>query len=113
RLSVKREDVNREKDSDAVDTHASRITFHVSDTGIGMTPEQLTKLFQAFSQADASTSRKFGGTGLGLAISLKFCQMMRGDITVASEAGKGSTFTVTLPAVVPDAASHTHSFIKD
>ena len=79
-----------------------RILFHVSDTGIGMTPEQLARLFQAFMQADASTSRKFGGTGLGLAISRKFCQMMGGDITVQSEHGKGSTFTVTLPAQVKD-----------
>ena len=74
--------------------------FTVSDTGIGMTPEQLGKLFQAFSQADASTTRKFGGTGLGLAISRKFCQMMGGDITVASEPGKGTSFTMQLPAVV-------------
>ncbi|MCW5554051.1 MAG: response regulator [Verrucomicrobiae bacterium] len=80
--------------------HASRITFQVSDTGIGMTPEQLNKLFQAFTQADSSTSRKYGGTGLGLAISRKFCQMMGGDITVQSESGKGSTFTVTLPSSV-------------
>ncbi len=82
--------------------HASRITFKVSDTGIGMTPEQLSKLFQAFTQADASTSRKYGGTGLGLAISRKFCQMMGGDITVTSEHGKGSTFTVVLPAQVKE-----------
>ena len=75
----------------------STFNFIVTDTGIGMTPEQLAKLFQAFTQADASTSRKFGGTGLGLAISRKFCQMMGGDITVQSEHGKGSTFTVTLP----------------
>jgi signal transduction histidine kinase/CheY-like chemotaxis protein len=74
------------------------ISFSVSDSGIGMTPEQMGKLFQAFSQADASTTRKFGGTGLGLAISRKFCQLMGGDITVQSEFGKGSTFTARLPA---------------
>jgi signal transduction histidine kinase len=62
-----------------------------------MTPEQLAKLFQAFTQAEASTAKKYGGTGLGLALSRKFCQMMGGDITVASEAGKGSCFTVVLP----------------
>jgi CheY-like chemotaxis protein len=70
----------------------------VSDTGIGMTPEQQTKLFQEFSQADASTARQYGGTGLGLAITRKLAQMMGGDVTVASEAGKGSVFTVRLPA---------------
>jgi signal transduction histidine kinase len=77
-----------------------RSSFRVTDNGIGMTPEQLGRLFQAFSQADASTSKKYGGTGLGLAISRKFCQMMGGDLTVESELGKGSTFTVMLPAVV-------------
>ena len=73
------------------------ITLAVADTGIGMTPEQKGRLFQEFSQVDASTTRKYGGTGLGLAISKRFCQMMGGDITVESEPGRGSTFTIRLP----------------
>jgi signal transduction histidine kinase/DNA-binding response OmpR family regulator/HAMP domain-containing protein len=76
------------------------ITMAVSDTGIGMTPEQVAKLFRDFSQADSSTTRKYGGTGLGLAISRRFCQMLGGDITVESEPGRGSTFTIHLPASV-------------
>jgi PAS domain S-box-containing protein len=82
----------------------SLITFRVSDTGIGMTAEQMGRLFEAFSQADASTTRKYGGTGLGLAISRKFCQMMGGDLIVTSELGHGSAFTVTLPVQVLEQA---------
>jgi signal transduction histidine kinase len=73
------------------------IEFAVSDTGIGMTPEQQAKLFAEFTQADSLTARHFGGTGLGLAISRKLARMMGGDVTVASDPGKGSVFTVRLP----------------
>ena len=76
------------------------ITIVVADTGIGMTPEQMGKLFQEFSQASSRTASKYGGTGLGLAISKRFCQMMGGDITVESEPGRGSTFTIRLPKIV-------------
>jgi signal transduction histidine kinase len=73
------------------------IELAVSDTGIGMTAEQQAKLFQEFTQADPSTAQRFGGTGLGLAITRKLARMMGGDVTVASEPGKGSVFTVRLP----------------
>jgi signal transduction histidine kinase len=75
------------------------ITLAVADTGIGMTPEQMGKLFQEFSQASSTTASKYGGTGLGLTISRRFCQMMGGDITVESELGRGSTFTIRVPRI--------------
>jgi CheY-like chemotaxis protein len=87
---------------------AGEISFVVSDTGIGMTEEQQGRLFQAFSQADASTTRRYGGTGLGLAITKHFCEMLGGSITVESTPGHGSTFTMTLPdrdRVAPAAAA--------
>src|SRR5262249_20689833 len=73
------------------------IELAVVGTGIGMTPEQQAKLFEEFSQADTTTAQRFGGTGLGLAITRKLARMMGGDVTVASEPGKGSVFTVRLP----------------
>jgi two-component system NtrC family sensor kinase len=76
------------------------ITLSVADTGIGMTADQVGKLFQEFSQASSKTASKYGGTGLGLVISRRFCQMMGGDITVASAPGRGSTFTIHLPMSV-------------
>src|SRR5207245_9264744 len=77
------------------------VVLGVADSGIGMTAEQQAKPFQDFTQADSLTARRYGGTGLGLAISRKLARMMGGDVTVASEAGKGSVFTVRLP-VGPD-----------
>jgi signal transduction histidine kinase len=80
-----------------VSNGSSFVEFAVSDTGIGMTAEQQAKLFEEFSQADATTAQRFGGTGLGLAITRKLARMMGGDVTVTSEPGKGSVFIVRLP----------------
>jgi signal transduction histidine kinase len=76
----------------------NRIELAVADSGIGMTPQQQAKIFEEFTQADASTAHRFGGTGLGLAITRKLARMMGGDVTVTSEPGKGSVFTVRLPS---------------
>jgi signal transduction histidine kinase/CheY-like chemotaxis protein len=81
------------------------IVFRVTDTGIGLSSEQIVKLFQDFTQADASTTRKFGGTGLGLVLTRSFCQMMGGDVTAHSVSGAGSIFTIKLPAVVSEPKS--------
>ena len=82
-----------------------RVIFSVSDTGIGMTPEQQTKLFQPFSQVDDATTRKFEGTGLGLSITRAFAELLGGEVSVESEAAKGSTFRLELPVEVPEHAA--------
>lgn len=106
-LTVRKED-NKKSQEITQEENANKIPisllhFEVSDTGIGMTPEQLERIFDAFIQADASTTRKYGGTGLGLAIAQRFCRMMGGEIRVISEVGQGSTFTMQIPTVVTDA----------
>jgi adenylate cyclase len=91
------------------------IAFAVADSGIGMTPEQMERLFEEFSQGDAATARQYGGTGLGLAITRRLCQMMGGDVSVSSEVGKGTTFTVRLPvaAAVVVARDQTTETVTD
>ena len=80
-----------------VDGRGNWIEVAVSDNGIGMTGQQQEKIFEEFTQADASTAQRFGGTGLGLAITRKLARMMGGDVVVTSEMGKGSVFTMRLP----------------
>ncbi|MEG5042399.1 MULTISPECIES: response regulator [unclassified Microcoleus] len=91
---------NQEESSQILISNSEFLSFRVADTGIGMTQEQLERVFQPFTQADASTTREYGGTGLGLAISQRFCQMMGGSIEVSSTLGAGSTFTVLLPKAI-------------
>jgi CheY-like chemotaxis protein len=93
-------EAGRERDA----AGAGWLVLRVRDTGIGMTPEQLARVFEAFAQAESSTASRYGGTGLGLAISRRFCEMLGGTLTVTSEAGKGSVFTVRLPAVTAEDA---------
>jgi signal transduction histidine kinase len=88
----------------SMEREAEEVTFTVTDTGIGMTPAQMEKLFEAFSQAEASTTSKYGGTGLGLAITQRFCHLLGGDVHVQSTPGEGSTFTIRLPASIERAA---------
>jgi len=92
--------INQEESSQILISNSEFLSFRVADTGIGMTKEQLQRVFQPFTQADASTTRKYGGTGLGLAISQRFCQMMGGSIEASSTLGSGSTFTVLLPRAI-------------
>ena len=89
------------------DDHGAWTVFSVADTGIGMTPEQQKKVFDAFTQAESSTTRNFGGTGLGLAITRSFCRMLHGDVTVTSTPGQGSVFVVRLPTEPPAVESET------
>ncbi len=96
-LSVRREKADGRDD----------VVFSVRDTGLGMTEEQVAKLFERFEQADASTTRRFGGTGLGLAITKAFTDMLGGEASVESRPGKGSTFTITIPATLPATAPKT------
>ena len=88
--------VSRESNAEGLEM----VAFTVADSGIGMSPEQMGRLFEAFAQAEASTTSKYGGTGLGLAITKRFCLMMGGDVHIRSTPGTGSTFTVRLPATV-------------
>ncbi|MEG4286029.1 response regulator [Microcoleus sp. A006_D1] len=91
---------NQEESSQILISNSEFLSFRVADTGIGMTQDQLQRVFQPFTQADASTTKKYGGTGLGLAISQRFCQMMGGSIEASSALGAGTTFTVLLPSAI-------------
>ena len=95
-----------EVEAEEATKNKTRLRFSVSDTGIGMSIEQVSKLFQSFSQADASNTRKFGGTGLGLAISKQLCDLMGGTLTVESELGKGTTFVLRAEFPVASEAVH-------
>ncbi len=91
---------------------AGQVAFAVEDTGVGMTPDQLGRVFEAFAQADATIARRYGGTGLGLTLTRRFCQLMGGEVAATSTPGRGSTFTVTLPATVATAAPATAGSVR-
>jgi signal transduction histidine kinase len=82
-----------------------RVSFIVQDTGVGIPPEDQSRIFEEFVQAESGTTRRFGGSGLGLAISAKLAELMNGHITVSSEPGKGASFTLTLPAAISESRS--------
>ncbi|MCK5669075.1 MAG: hypothetical protein KAI15_08310, partial [Gammaproteobacteria bacterium] len=84
------------------EAEVSWLTFAVSDTGIGIAEDKVEHVFEEFAQADNSTTRDYGGTGLGLAISKRFCKLLGGDLSVQSELGEGSTFTILIPAILPE-----------
>ena len=109
RLGAYRGDGQAENTLSLLSASQEWIVFTIKDTGIGMSPEQLPRIFDPFMQADSSSTKKYGGTGLGLTITKEFCEMMGGDITAFSELDKGSTFTIRLPAIL----SETSLFIEN
>ena len=109
RLGAYRGDGQAENTLSLLSSSQEWIVFTIKDTGIGMSPEQLARIFDPFMQADSSSTKKYGGTGLGLTITKEFCEMMGGDITAFSELDKGSTFTIRLPAILNDPSQSTEN----
>jgi PAS domain S-box-containing protein len=109
RLGVYRGDGKAENTLSLLSASQEWIVFTIKDTGIGMSPEQLARIFDPFMQADSSSTKKYGGTGLGLTITKEFCEMMGGDIIAFSELDKGSTFTIRLPAILNDPSQSTEN----
>ena len=112
RLGAYRGDDKAEKTFSLLSASQESIVFTIKDTGIGMSPEQLARIFDPFMQVDSSSTKKYGGTGLGLTITKEFCEMMGGDITAFSELDKGSTFTIRLPAILTDFSQSTENSDK-
>jgi signal transduction histidine kinase len=109
RLGAYRGDGKAENTLSLLSASQEWIVFTIKDTGIGMSPEQLARIFDPFMQVDSSSTKKYGGTGLGLTITKEFCSMMGGDITAFSELDKGSTFTIRLPAILTDFSQSTEN----
>ena len=112
RLGADRGDGKAENTLSLLSASQEWIVFTIKDTGIGMSPEQLARIFDPFMQVDSSSTKKYGGTGLGLTITKEFCEMMGGDITAFSELDKGSTFTIRLPAILTDFSQSTENSDK-